>query len=62
MGLPEIEAKTYEGKLKGRNVLVAVHTESADIRQAVKDVLHRHGARDVDTTSEASVPRDERRI
>jgi hypothetical protein len=60
MGIPEFEAKTYEGKLKGSNVLVAVHTESADTQNAVKDVLHRHGARDVDTTSEASVPRESR--
>src|SRR6187401_298379 len=30
MGIPEYEAKRYEGKLKGGNVLIAVHSENAD--------------------------------
>src|SRR5215203_649749 len=30
MGIPEIEAKRYEGKLKEGNYLIAVHAEDAD--------------------------------
>jgi hypothetical protein len=56
MGIPEMEAKAYEGKLRGSNVLIAVHTESAESQRAVRDLLKRHGARDVDSTTEASVP------
>lgn len=56
LGIPEIEAKRYEGKLKGGNILVAVHTESADARKAAEAALERSGAHDVSTKSETSVP------
>src|SRR6188768_4444137 len=29
LGIPEIEAKKYEGKLKGGNILVSVHVETS---------------------------------
>src|SRR6201996_8582770 len=32
MGIPELEAKKYEGKIKGGNILVAVHTDSSEQR------------------------------
>jgi uncharacterized membrane protein len=57
MGIPEIEARSYEGKLRSGNILVAVHTESAEAQRAARDILKRAGAHDIDTTSEASVPR-----
>lgn len=60
MGIPEIEAKAYEGKLKSGNVLVAVHTESADVQKAAREVFERGGAHDIDVASEASVPRSAR--
>lgn len=56
MGIPEVEAKVYEGKLRGGNILIAVHTESADARKLADDVFRRAGAREVTTTTEASVP------
>jgi hypothetical protein len=58
LGIPEIEAKAYEGKVRGGNILIAVHTESREQQTLVEDVLKRAGAHDVDTTSEASLPRD----
>jgi len=61
LGIPEIEAKVYEGKLRGGNILIAVHAESADSRKLADDIFRRTGARDVNTTSEASVPSSERR-
>ena len=60
MGIPEIEAKVYEGKLRSGNALVAVHTESNDWKKKATDIMKRFGAHDVDSMSETSVPRDQR--
>jgi hypothetical protein len=57
MGIPEVEAKQYEGKIKGGNILIAVHVESSDMRDRVQDMLKNGGARDIKSTSEASVPK-----
>jgi uncharacterized protein YcfJ len=57
LGIPEIEAKKYEGKLRGGNVLIAAHVDSSDEEKLAKDVFAREGAHDVSSTSEASVPR-----
>ncbi len=57
MGIPEIEAKQYEGKIRGGNILVAVHTENAETRRKAKEALERGGAHDVTSLSEASVPK-----
>jgi hypothetical protein len=56
MGIPEFEAKAYEGKLKGGNILIAVHVENDQSKKLASDVLKRAGAHDINTTSEASVP------
>ena len=56
MGIPEYEAKFYEGKLKEGSVLIAVHTEDGDERTRAKQIMKDCGA-DVDVTSEANVPR-----
>jgi len=54
MGIPEYEAKRYEGRVKGGNVLISVHTEnSAQISEA-KEILKTGGAEDFATTGEAS--------
>lgn len=60
LGIPEIEAKKYEGKLKGGNILIAVHTESAEARKAAENALERSGAHDVSTKTEVAVPRSAR--
>ena len=57
LGIPELEAKRYEGKLSGGNILVAVHVENGDERKAAEAALKRSGAEDISTTSEASVPK-----
>jgi uncharacterized membrane protein len=61
MGIPEIEAKSYEGKLRSGNVLIAVHTDSSEEQKAAREVLKRNGAHDIDVTSETSVPKSEQR-
>lgn len=57
LGIPEIEAKHYEGKVRGGNILIAVHVESREVRNRVEDLLKRGGASDVSASSESAVPR-----
>jgi len=60
MGIPEIEAKQYEGKLKDGNILLSVHTESSSEIDRAKDVLKANGLHDVATSGEAGVPRSQK--
>jgi hypothetical protein len=63
LGIPELEAKRYEGKVRGGNILLAVHVESSEMQKRAEEILKRGGAEDVTSTSEASVPRiAERRL
>jgi hypothetical protein len=39
MGMPEFEARQYEAKMKGGNILISVHTEDAAERNRVKDIF-----------------------
>jgi hypothetical protein len=57
LGIPEIEAKSYEGKLRGGSILIAAHVDNSDQERAAKDIFHKEGARDISSTSEASVPK-----
>jgi hypothetical protein len=57
LGIPEIEAKMYEGKLLGGNILMAVHVDTSEEESRAKEAFKQHGAHDVSSTSEASVPR-----
>ena len=57
LGIPELEAKRYEGKIKQGNILISVHTDnSAEISRA-KDIFTKAGAQDICTTGEASTPK-----
>ncbi|HZM44851.1 MAG TPA: hypothetical protein VFC14_08475 [Burkholderiales bacterium] len=55
MGIPEYEAKRYDGKIRGGSALISVHTESSDEEKVAKDIYKRSGAEDINSTSEASV-------
>jgi hypothetical protein len=58
LGIPEIEAKRYEGKVKEGNILISVHTEnSAEITRA-KDLFTKAGAQDICSTGEASAAKE----
>ncbi len=39
LGLPEYEAKQYEGKLKKGIILISVHTENVDQVKSVKKIF-----------------------
>jgi hypothetical protein len=55
MGIPEFEAKRYDAKLREGNILISVHTEDSDRRDAAKEIFKRHNAQDISSGSEASV-------
>ena len=60
LGIPELEAKRYEGKIKEGNILISVHTDnSAEISRA-KDIFTKAGAEDICTTGEASTPKEQK--
>src|SRR5688572_19600915 len=61
MGIPELEAKQYEGKLKAGNILMSIHVEDANERKRAKETLEKCGAKDVATASEKGVPASSKR-
>jgi hypothetical protein len=54
MGIPEYEAKRYEGRIKEGGILLSVHSDSSDWTKKAKEILERSGAQDVSSTGEAS--------
>ncbi len=57
LGIPEVEAKIYEERLRTGNYLVSVHTEDGDAVDQVKAVYRSEGAEDISTTREVAVPK-----
>ncbi len=58
LGIPEIEAKRYEGKIKSGNILISVHTENSEEITRAKNIFTLAKAQDICTTGEASTPKD----
>jgi hypothetical protein len=56
LGIPELEAKRYEGKIKAGNLLLSVHTENSDEIKKAEKIFKNAGAEDICTTGESSVP------
>ncbi len=55
MGIPEYEAKRYEGHVKGGGTLLSVHCNRSDDISRAKDMLKSTGATDIASTGESSV-------
>ena len=53
LGIPEYEAKRYEGKVKEGGILISVHSESNDETKQAKDIFKESGAHDISSTGEA---------
>ena len=60
MGIPEYEAKRYEGKIKEGNILISVHSENSQERKRAKDIFECAGAHDISSTEEESVSKEQR--
>ena len=56
MGIPEYEAKRYEGRIKDGGVLLSVHCSSSDAVTRAKDILKRAGGEDIASASEEHAP------
>jgi hypothetical protein len=54
MGIPEYEAKRYEGHVKGGGTLLSVHCDTAEELTRAKDLLNETGATDIATSRESS--------
>ena len=54
MGLPEFEAKRYEGQIKAGGVLLSVHCDTSDRVTRAKEILAQTGADDISSAGEAT--------
>jgi len=55
LGIPEYEAKRYEGRLSQGGVLLSVHCDTSEEIDRAKAILEVTGAEDISSTSESSV-------
>jgi len=53
MGIPEYEAKRYEGMIKEGKVLLSVHCDNSDWVKRAKDLLEHTGAEDIGSAGES---------
>src|SRR6478672_5561496 len=60
MGIPEYEAKRYEGRIKNGGILLSVHSDDSAWTKRAKEILERTGAQDVSTTGEAKADKDDK--
>ncbi len=60
LGIPELEAKQYEGKIKGGNILISVHSENSDETKRAKDIFENSGAHDISYTGEEGVAKEDK--
>ncbi len=56
LGIPEIEAKRYEEKLKHGNYLIAVHTHDGDQEDRAKEIYKAAGAEDITSSAMSTTP------
>jgi hypothetical protein len=54
MGIPEYEAKRYEGRVKDGGVLLSVHCDTSDDITRAKELLEATGAEDIASSGEKS--------
>jgi len=54
MGIPEYEAKRYEGRIKDGGILLSVHCDSSEWVKKAKELLKNTGADDVASAGEAA--------
>jgi hypothetical protein len=52
MGIPEYEARRFEGRIRDGGVLLSVHCDDSDWVRRAKDVLQRTGAQDIGAAGE----------
>ena len=58
LGIPEYEAKRYEGRVKDGGILVSVHCDTSEEISRAKDVLKQAGGEDIASSGEKAVSTD----
>jgi len=53
MGIPEYEAKRYEGRVKQGGILLSVHCDDSNWTKKARQILENTGADDISSTGEA---------
>ena len=59
LGMREDVATQYESKVKEGNILMSVHSEDMDRSSQIKEVMSRHGGKEISTTGEKGVSKEE---
>lgn len=59
MGIPEYEAKRYEGRVKDGGTLLSVHCDTSPQVSRAKEVLKSSGAEDISSTGESPAAESE---
>jgi hypothetical protein len=54
LGIPEYEAKRYEGRIKEGGILVSVHCDNADWVSRAEQIMQLTGGQDISSAAEAS--------
>ena len=54
LGIPEYEAKRYEGRIQKGGILLSVHCDTSDEIKRAKEVMKSTGADDISSTGESS--------
>src|SRR6202035_3300924 len=54
LGIPEYEAKRYEGRIQKGGILLSVHCDTSDEIKRAKEIMKNTGAEDITSTGEAS--------
>lgn len=54
LGIPEYEAKRYEGRMQKGGILLSVHCDTSDQIKRAKELLKSTGAEDIASTTESS--------
>jgi len=57
LGIPEIEAKRYDEKLRKGNYLVSAHGNTSEQLDRAEEIFEAEGAEDISTVREASAPK-----
>jgi hypothetical protein len=58
MGIPEYEAKRYEGRIREGNILVSVHSENMEESRRAKQIFEDADAEDISSAGESSVKKE----
>jgi len=54
LGVPEYEAKRYEGRVKNGGILLSVHCDDSEWTKAAEKVIRQAGAEDISSTTESA--------